>query len=158
MADSKATIRGSRSSERRIGILGINLDPVSRETLETLVAQTPGAHVVDNVDRHVTPREVMRLLEEFQHRVCVINFDDGDESARTSQRIRDGCDSSVSIFAASSDTHPDKIIAAMRSGCSEYLQMPFQSEQISNALSLVGARHQGKVLVGVRKIAEHLAD
>jgi len=76
MTDSKVTIRGSRSSERRIGILGINLDPVSRETLETLVAQTPGAHVVDNVDRHVTPREVMRLLEEFQHRVCVINFDE----------------------------------------------------------------------------------
>ena len=60
MTDSKVTIRGSRSSERRIGILCINLDPVSRESLETLVAQTPGAHVVDNVDRHVTPREVMR--------------------------------------------------------------------------------------------------
>ena len=76
---------------------------------------------MDNVDRHVTPREVMRLLEEFQHRVCVIDFDDGEESARTSQRIHDGCDSSVSIFAASSDSHPDQIIAAMRSGCSEYL-------------------------------------
>ena len=145
MTDSNISIRGSRSSERRIGILGVNLDPTTQDSLETMVAQTPGARVVDNVDRHVSPREVMRLLEEFQHRVCVINFDDGDESARTSQRIHDGCDSSVSIFAASSDTHPDKIIAAMRSGCSEYLQRPFQSDQISNALSLVGARHQGKV-------------
>src|SRR5664280_585307 len=105
MADSKATIRGSRSSERRIGILCINLDPVSRETLETLVAQTLGAHVVDNVDRHVTPREVMRILEEFTHRVCVISFDEGEESARTSQRIHEGCDSGGSIFAASTDSH-----------------------------------------------------
>jgi pilus assembly protein CpaE len=145
MADSKATIRGSRSSERRIGILGINLDPVSRETLETLVAQTPGAHVVDNVDRHVTPREVMRLLEEFQHRVCVINFDEGEESARTSQRIRDGCDSSISIFAASSDPHPDQIIAAMRSGCSEYLLKPFQAKQIADALSHIEARQHGRM-------------
>ena len=63
MTDSKISIRGSRSSERRIGILCINMDPVSRESLETMVAQTPGAHVVENVDRHVTPREVMRILD-----------------------------------------------------------------------------------------------
>ena len=145
MTDPKVTIRGSRSSERRIGILCINLDPVSREGLETLVAQTPGAHVVDNVDRHINPREVMRMLEEFQHRVCVINFDEGEESARISQRIHEGCDTSVSIFAASSDAHPDQIIAAMRSGCSEYLLKPFRADQIADALAHVDARHQGKL-------------
>jgi pilus assembly protein CpaE len=145
MSDSKLSIRGSRSSERRIGLLAVNLDPVALEGLETLVARTPGAHVVDNVDRHVTPREVMRILEEFPHRVCVINFDEGEESARISQRIRDGCDSSVSIFAASSDSHPDQIIAAMRSGCSEYLVKPFQSDQILNALTHIEARLHGKV-------------
>jgi pilus assembly protein CpaE len=145
MTDPKVTIRGSRSSERRIGILCINLDPVSREGLETLVAQTPGAHVVDNVDRHITPREVMRMLDEFQHRVCVINFDEGEDSARTSQRIRDGCDSSLSIFAASSDPHPDQIIAAMRSGCSEYLTKPFQAKQILDALSHIESRQYGKL-------------
>ncbi len=145
MTDSTVTIRGSRSSERRIGILAVNLDPVSRESLETLVAQSPGAHVVDNVDRHVTPREVMRMLEEFQHRVCVVNFDDGEESVRTCQRIHEGCDSSVSIFAASTGSHPDQIIAAMRSGCSEYLVRPFRTDQILDALSHVEARHQGKL-------------
>lgn len=145
MTDPNVTIRGSRSSERRIGILCVNLDPVSLEGLEALVAQTPGAHVVDNVDRHATPREVMRMLEEFQHRVCVINFDEGEESARISQRIHEGCDTSVSIFAASSDSHPDQIIAAMRSGCSEYLLKPFRSEQIVDALAHVGARHQGNL-------------
>lgn len=145
MTDPNVTIRGSRSSERRIGILCINMDPVSREGLETLVAQTPGAHVVDNVDRHVNPREVMRMLEEFQHRVCVINFDEGEESARISQRIHEGCDTSVSIFAASSDAHPDQIIAAMRSGCSEYLLKPFRTDQVADALAHVEARHQGKL-------------
>ena len=69
-----------------------------------MVAQTPGAYVVDNVDRHITPREVMRMLEPFQHRVCVIDFDDGAEkSGRVAQRLRDGCNSGLSIFAASSD-------------------------------------------------------
>ena len=145
MTDPNVTIRGSRSSERRIGILCINMDPVSREGLETLVAQTPGAHVVDNVDRHVNPREVMRMLEEFQHRVCVIDFDEGEESARTSQRIHEDCGTSVSIFAASSDAHPDQIIAAMRSGCSEYLLKPFRADQILDALAHVEARHQGRL-------------
>ncbi len=145
---TELSIRGSRSSERRIGILCINMDPVSRESLETLVAQTPGAHVVDNVDRHVTPREVMRMLEQFQHRVCVIDFEEGEESARISQRIREGCDTGISIFAASSNSDPDHIIAAMRSGCSEYLLKPFQPDQILNALAHVAARQQGGRLPG----------
>ena len=61
-----------------------------------MVAQTPGAYVVDNVDRHITAREAMRILEPFQHRVCVIDFDeDVEESGRIAQRLRDGCDSGV---------------------------------------------------------------
>jgi len=144
MTDLTTTIRGSRSSERRIGILCINMDPDSREKLEILAAQVPGAYVVDNFDRFATPREVMRVLEEFQHRVCVIEFDDGEESAQISQRIRDGCDSSVVIFAASSGALPDQIITAMRSGCSEFLVKPFRPDQILNALAHVQARHHGR--------------
>ena len=121
------------------------MDVGSLERLESLVAHAPGAHVVDNVDRHISPREVMRLLEEFQHHVCVIDFDDGEDSARISQRLRDGCDSSVVIFAASSDSHPDQIIRAMRSGCSEYLIKPFRQDQVTEALTHVEARLQGKL-------------
>ena len=145
MASHPTTIMGSRSSELRIGILCINLDPVARESLETLAAQTPGAHLVDNVDTHITPREVVKMLEQFQHRICVIDFDDGEESDRISRRLRDGCDGGVNIFAASSDSHTDRIIAAMRSGCSEYLTKPFRPEQISEALVHVQARHHGKL-------------
>ena len=145
MSDNPTMIRASRSSERRIGILCINMDVGSLERLESLVAHVPGAHVVDNVDRHISPREVMRLLEEFQRHVCVIDFDDGEDSARISQRLRDGCDSSVVIFAASSDSHPDQIIRAMRSGCSEYLIKPFRQDQVTEALTHVEARLQGKL-------------
>jgi len=145
MTDLNLTIRASRSADRRIGILCINMDPSSRENLETLVARTPGAHVVDNVDRHVTPREVMRVLEEFLHRVCIVDFDDGEDGARISQRLHDGCDGGVSIFAASSSSNPEQIIAAMRAGCSEYLAKPFRHEQILDALAQVVARRQGKL-------------
>jgi len=85
MASQQTIIQGSRSSELRIGILCIGLDPSSRDSLETLVSQAPGAHIVDSVDWLVTPREVMRMLEQFQHRVCIVDFDEGEESAKVAR-------------------------------------------------------------------------
>lgn len=165
-------IQGSRSSELRIGILCINLDPVSREGLEVLVAQTPGAHIVDNVDRLITPREVLRMLEQFQHRVCVIDFDDGEESFRIAHKLRAGCGNSISLFAASSDSRPEQIITAMRAGCSEYLVKPFQPDRLLESLAHVETWGQGKITqqkgrvislvgakggTGVTSLAVHLA-
>ena len=146
MTEDKVTIRGSLGSKRRIGILCISMDPGSRESLGLFAVRTPGAYVVDNVDRHITPREVMRILEPFQHRVCVIDFDDDvEEGGRIAQRVRDGCDHGVVVFAASSDPNPERIIAAMRSGCSEYLLKPFQMDRVSDALSHVETRRGGKL-------------
>jgi len=120
------------------------MDPGSRETFEVLVAQTPGAHVVDNVDRHVTPREVMRMLEQFHHRVCVVDFDEGEESIRMTRKLREGCETGVTLFAACSDSRPEQIITAMRAGCSEYLLKPFQADQVVEALAHVESWRQGK--------------
>jgi pilus assembly protein CpaE len=99
--------------------------------------------VVDNVDQYVTPREAMRRLEQFRYRVCVIDFDEGEESLRVTRALRDGCDSSVTLFAVSSDSSPEQIITAMRCGCSEYLLKPFQPDQVLEALAHVEARRQG---------------
>ncbi|MGA7462297.1 MAG: AAA family ATPase [Candidatus Korobacteraceae bacterium] len=145
MASQQTIIQGSRNSELRVGILCIGLDPASRDTLETLVTQSPGAHIVDNVDWLVTPREVMRMLEQFQHRVCIVDFDEGEESARVARKLREGCETAVTLFAASSDSRPDQIIAAMRAGCSEYLIKPFQSDQLVEALAHVASWTQGKL-------------
>lgn len=145
MASQQTIIQGSRASELRIGIICVNIDPVSRDTLETLISQTPGAHIVDNVDWLVTPREVMRMLEQFQHRVCIIDFDEGEESVKIARKLREGCESGVSLFAASSDSRPDQIIAAMRAGCSEYLVKPFQADQVVEALAHVSSWQQGKL-------------
>ena len=142
---SETIIRGSRNSERLIGILCIDLDPISRDKLEDLVTQTPGAHVVDNVDRHISPREVKRMLEQFQHRVCVIDFDEGEDSSLVARKLREGCDASVALFAASNDSRPDQIIGAMRAGCSEFLTKPFHSDQVVEALSQLQLNRPGKI-------------
>lgn len=171
-ASHELSILSSRSAERRIGILCINMDPLSRDALSDMIGQVPGAYIVDNVERHVTPREVLRTLEQFQHRVCVIDFDEGEESVRLTRRLREGCDTRVSLFAASSDPRPEQIIAAMRAGCSEYLIKPFQSEQVVEAFTHLGGGKQGgssgqkgrvitimgaKGGTGVTSLAVHLA-
>jgi pilus assembly protein CpaE len=173
MTDDKVVLTGSRRSELRVGILCINMDADSRENLEGMVAQVPGAYVVGNVDRHITAREAMRMLEPFQQRVSVIDFDGSvEEDGRIAQRLRDGCDNSMTVFAASSDPNPENIIAAMRCGCSEYLVKPFQLDRVLDALAQLELRRQGKVQIqkgrvitlmgakggtGVTSLALHLA-
>ncbi len=145
MTDERVVLQGSRRSEQRIGVLCIGMDGSSRGSLDLLVVQTPGAYVVDNVDWHITPREATKMLEPYQHRICVIDFDDGTEKGcRVAQRLRDGCDSGLGIFAAADSSDPERIMAAMRSGCSEFLVKPFQPERVSQALAHVASRPQGK--------------
>jgi pilus assembly protein CpaE len=171
--DEKVVLQGSRRSELRVGILCISIDTNSRESLEVMVAQVPGAYVVGNVDRHITAREAMRMLEPFQQRVSVVDFDGNvEENGRIAQRLRDGCDNSMTIFAAASDPNPETIIAAMRCGCTEYLLKPFQLDRILDALAQLDLRRQSKVQVqkgrvitlmgakggtGVTSLALHLA-
>jgi len=172
--DSQVTIERSQSAKLRVGVLAISMDPASRATLEVMVAQTPGAHLADNVDRHIVPREVMRMLEDFEYRICVIDFDESvEQSCRIAEHLRDNCDNTVSVVAACSDSAPDTIIAAMRSGCAEYLIKPFDSERVSGALAhIAGRRHirdddasAGRIVTfmgakggtGVTSLALHLA-
>ena len=172
MTNNGMNIQGSRSSELAIGVLCVNMDPASRERLDSLVSEVPGAHVVDNVDRQITAREVLSLLEQFQHRVCVIDFDESEDTSRTCRRLLDGGEGRVTIFAASSDSSPEQIIRAMRCGCTEFLLKPFQPDEILEALTHVQARRggtlqgqKGRVVTlvgakggtGVTSLAIHLA-
>ena len=145
ITENKLVIEGSKASKLRIGILCIGLDPGSRDSLELMVAQTAGAHVVENVDSRVSPREVMRLLEPFQFRICLIDFDEGiEECCRAANYLRANCDNTINLAAASSDSAPETIVATMRSGCSEFLFKPFDSERVSSALTHVASRRHIK--------------
>lgn len=144
IAESKVT-KSVLSSELRVGVLCVSLDPSSRERLVSILVQASGACMVGNVGQHITAREAMRLLEPFQHRVCLLDFDENaDEIARVGRRLRDECDASVSIFAASSDGSPEQIVGAMRSGCSEYLLKPFTAQDVLDAFAQIKSRWAGK--------------
>ena len=145
ITETKLSIESSDAAKLRVGVLCIDLDPSALPTLEVMVAQTPGAHVVNNVDPRIVGREVTRMLEGFQYRICIIDFDRGvEESCRIVEHLRDSCDNSISLIAASSDSSMEILMAAMRSGCSEFLPKPFDSDQVSNALAHITARRHVK--------------
>ena len=76
--------------------------------------------------------------------VCLLDFDlDRRSAALVAERIHSDAPE-TSIFAVSSQSQPDLIIQAMRSGCSEYLVKPLDSEQLLNAVARVGGRRREK--------------
>jgi pilus assembly protein CpaE len=141
MTTSRPVIEASRAAKLRVGVLCVGMDPSSRAALEVMIARTPGAHVVDDVERRIAPREVMRMLEDFQYRICVIDFDDSmEECCRFASHLRDNCDKTINLVAACGDSNPETIIATMRAGCSEFLVKPFDPDRVSEALSQVTSR------------------
>jgi pilus assembly protein CpaE len=142
---TRSSIKSSDAAKLRVGVLCIDVDPGAFPALEVMVSETPGAHVVDNVDGRIVAREVMHMLEQFQYRTCIVDFDAGIEaSCRIVEHLRDSCDKSINLIAASSDSKVETVIAAMRSGCTEFLLKPFDSDQVSNALTHITARRHVK--------------
>lgn len=138
-------IERAQAAKLRIGVLCIDMEPGACEVLEALISDKAGAHVVDNVDSRIVPREIMRMLEPFQYRICVIDFhEDVQEGCRIAERFRAACDNTIHLFAAATNSSPANIIAAMRSGCTEYLLKPFELEQVSDALTHVESRRHIK--------------
>jgi len=138
-------VRESEAAKLRIGVLSIGMEPSALQALDGVVAQVAGAHVVDNVDRRIVSREVTRLLENFQYKICVIDFDEGVETCcRVAEQLRDNCDDSITLFAASSDAGAETIKAAMRSGFSEFLAKPFDPDQVTGAIAHMMTRRHVK--------------
>jgi pilus assembly protein CpaE len=145
ITETKTSIKSSDAAKLRVGVLCIDVDPAVFPSLEVMVAQTPGAHVVDNVDPRIVAREVTRMLERFQYRICIIDFDAGVEACcRIVEQLRNNCDNSITLVGASSDSNVETVIAAMRSGCSEFLSKPLDPDRVSDALARIMARRHVK--------------
>ena len=76
--------------------------------------------------------------------ICLLDFDtDRRSAAAVAERIHAEVPETA-IFAVSSQSQPDLIIQAMRSGCSEYLLKPLDPEQLLDAVARVGGRRKEK--------------
>jgi pilus assembly protein CpaE len=118
-------------------------------------------------------REVGRAGENARTRVCFIDYDRNNEQAIwTTEHLRNNYPD-VHVFAVSANTEPERIIAAMRVGCIEYLLKPIQNDRVLDGLARVEAKQKerlrskvhGKIITligakggtGVTSLALHLA-
>ena len=76
--------------------------------------------------------------------ICLVDFDkDRRGAAIVAERIHTALPETA-VFAVSSQTQPDAILEAMRSGCGEYLVKPIDREQLVKAVARIGARRRDK--------------
>src|SRR5437879_6169684 len=134
---------GPASGATRVAVMGVCLDAMSYNALSHFVVPLPGAAAVGNVERYGgAEREAARMLETGHTRVCIIDYDQNTEEAVwVTERLKNE-HPDIYVFAVSTYAQPDRIIAAMRAGCAEYLMKPLQSERVLDALSRVEANQR----------------
>jgi pilus assembly protein CpaE len=160
--------------ENKVAVTGICLDPNTYRALTQAITGISGSAALGNADRYQgADRDIARLLDKAQTKVCVIDYDTNiNEALAATERLAvDRPD--IFVFATSSRAEPEQIIAAMRAGCSEFLFKPLQSDRLLEAVTRVQSKQReksrsktrGKVIsligakggTGVTSLALHLA-
>lgn len=173
-----ANMFGTSNSENDQGImvLAIHLDEPAVHLLRRVVASVPGFSFGTSLQQYFGEKDasLIRTLREIHPEVCLIDLDpDRRMALDTVEYLRRSSLTPISIFAVSTQMDSDSIIAAMRSGCTEYLEKPLVADRVQEALvqlsrkkrdSLVSSV-QGKLIslmgskggVGTTTLAVHLA-
>ena len=142
----KASARENLPHSDPLSVVSICLDKETAGTLKLFSDSAPLVRLDRNLGEYrVDDREsVLEWIGTPAPDVCLLDFDrDRRSAALVAERIH--ADSpETAIFAVSSQSQPDLIIQAMRSGCSEYLVKPLESEQLLNAVARVGGRRREK--------------
>jgi len=87
---------------------------------------------------------VLESLGRLAPDICLIDFDKNRQTAAiVAERVHSSLPETA-VFAVSSQTHPEAILEAMRSGCGEYLVKPIDREQLVKAVARIGARRKEK--------------
>jgi len=157
-----------------IALTSVGLDPISSRSLANIVSTLPGAVMAATVEGYTgAEREVGGSGDHARVRVCFIDYDQNTEQAIwITEHLRANYPD-VYVFAVSTYSDPERIIAAMRVGCSEYLLKPILTERVLDGLARVETKQKertrskvhGKVITligakggtGVTSLSLHLA-
>lgn len=157
-----------------LAVSTVGLDAMSYRTLANFMLAVPGAVMATSVEGYSgAEREVGRAGDKARTRICFIDYDRNNEQAVwITEHLRSNYPD-VHVFAVSANTEPERIIAAMRVGCIEYLLKPIQNDRVLDGLARVEAKQKertrakvhGKIITligakggtGVTSLALHLA-
>ncbi len=123
------------ASRRAFSIVTVSVDKLAAAALREIVDSLPGFDITSELYQWVVSDTA--LLQDLSQRrpdVCVIDFDvDRQLASSRTEQIRAALPGTA-VFALASDSRPELIIDAMRSGCSEYLMKPPARERVVEAL------------------------
>jgi pilus assembly protein CpaE len=167
-------IQVNTTANVNIAVTTVGLDPMSYRTLSNFILGVPGAVMAANLEGYSgAEREIGRAGDKARTRICFIDYDQNYEQAMwITEHVRNN-NPDISVFAVTANTEPERIVAAMRVGCAEYLLKPLQNDRVLDALARVEAKQKerarakvhGKVITmigakggtGVTTLALHLA-
>ena len=136
--------RESLSSNEPLSVVGVCLDDGTWSVLKQFADSAPLIRLRSHISEYRVhdAESAATWLGDQAPDVCIVDFDrDRGKAALTAENIHSAAPE-TSIFAVSSESQPDLIIQAMRSGCSEYLLKPMGREQLLNAVARVGGRRK----------------
>jgi pilus assembly protein CpaE len=149
------TVNDSTSASRRegfnlgeaISVVGVCVDEEMWRLLGLFAGSTGLIQLRARVGDYRTAQDQDAILESLGHPapdICLVDFDkDRPSAAMVAERIHSGLPETA-VFAVSSQTHPEAILEAMRSGCGEYLVKPLDREQLVKAIARIGSRRRDK--------------
>lgn len=139
--------RENFSTTEPLSVVGVCLDD---ETWAVLKAFAESAPLI-RLRSHISEYRVQEAdaasdwLGTPNPDICIVDFDRDRRKAAQAAEIIHSAAPDTALFAVSSDSQPDLIIQAMRSGCSEYLLKPMGREQLLNAVARVGGRRRERL-------------
>jgi pilus assembly protein CpaE len=137
---------GSHSSSEALSVIMVCVDEDTAQSVRFFAESTPLIRV--RLRRNEYHAEDIGSIREYVSDplpdICLVDFDrDRRSAARVAEQIHAAAPETA-IFATSAQPQPERIIEAMRSGCSEYLVKPLDREQLLNAVARVATRKREK--------------
>jgi pilus assembly protein CpaE len=139
--------RESFSTSEPLSVVGVCLDEDTWTVLKVFAESAPLIRLRSHISEYRVQESdsAADWLGSPSPDICIIDFDrDRRKAAMAAENIHSAAPDTA-LFAVSSDSQPDLIIQAMRSGCSEYLLKPMGREQLLNAVARVGGRRRERL-------------
>ncbi len=134
------------SANQPLSLIGVCLDEDTWDLLKAFAERAPLLQLRGNFDSYrAAENELLgEGIREPAPDICLVDFDEDRRNATMVAEKTHSNSPATAIFAVSSESQPDLIIQAMRSGCGEYLVKPIDREQMLNAVARVAGRQRGE--------------
>jgi pilus assembly protein CpaE len=144
---TRASRREAFNLGEPVSMVGVGVDEETWRFLGLFAGSTGLIQLRGRVEDYGDPQVQDAFLESLGNLapdICLIDFDKDRHGATiVVERVHSALPE-MAVFAVSSQTHPEAILEAMRSGCGEYLVKPLEREQLVKAIARIGSRRKDK--------------